>query len=80
MDHCMKKGKHLVFIFIKMIIFVFISLMNFSFAKAIPRALSSQRRRQQLDYIQWKQDDDIIKLGVSEKQKPPGIGMHENCA
>jgi hypothetical protein len=48
----MKKGKHLVFIFIKMIIFVFISLMNFSFAKAIPRALSSQRRRQQLDYIQ----------------------------
>jgi hypothetical protein len=34
--------------------------------------------RQQLDYIQLGQVDDIIQLGVSETQETPGIGMHEN--
>ncbi len=36
--------------------------------------------RQQLDYIQLKQDDDITKSRVFEKQKPLGVGMHENGA
>jgi hypothetical protein len=34
--------------------------------------------RQQLDYIQSGQDDDITKSRVFEKQKPLGIRMHEN--
>ncbi len=51
---------------------------EFNFEKAIPRGLSSQRLRQQLDYIQLGQDDDIIELGVFEKQKPLGTKMHEN--
>jgi hypothetical protein len=33
--------------------------------------------RQQLDYIQLGQNDDLTKLRVSKKQKPLGVGMHE---
>ncbi len=30
--------------------------------------------------MQLRQDDDNIKLGVFEKEKPLGVGMHENGA
>ncbi len=53
---------------------------EFRFEKIIPRGLSSKGQRQQLHYIQLRQDDDITKLGVFEKQKPPIIRMHENGA
>jgi hypothetical protein len=51
---------------------------EFSFKKTIPRGLSSQRLRQQLDYLQLRQDDDIIESRVSKKEKPPRVGMHEH--
>jgi hypothetical protein len=53
---------------------------EFNFEKAIPKGLSSQRLNQQLDYIQFGQDDDIIESWVSKKQNPPTAKMHENGA
>jgi len=68
-----------VFILVKMIALVFISLMNLILKKKF-LGLSSWKLWQKLHYIQRRQDDDITKLGVSKKQKPLGIGMHENGA
>ncbi len=36
--------------------------------------------KQWFDYIQLGQDDDIVESRVSETQKPPKAGMHENGA
>ncbi len=77
-DHCLKKGEHLVFTFIKMNCFDVHIFDEFRFEKVIPRGLSSQRLKQQLDYIQLGQDDDIAESRVSKKQKPSKVGMHEN--
>jgi hypothetical protein len=61
-----------------MIALLFISLMNLVLKKSIPRGLSSKGHKQQLHYIQSKQDDEITKSIIYENQKPLGATMHEN--
>lgn len=52
---------------------------EFGYEKIILKGLSSKGQRQQLHCIKLKQDNDITKLGVFEKQKPRKIRMHENA-
>jgi len=52
--------------------------MNLVLKKSILRGLSSKAHKQQLHYIQSRQDDEITKSRISEKQKPLGAKMHEN--
>ncbi len=78
MNHCLKKGEHLVFTLITNDCFVVHFFDEFGFEKVILKGLSSKGQRQQLHCIQSKQDDKITELRIPKKQKPLGAKMHEN--
>jgi hypothetical protein len=78
--HCLKKREHLVFTLIANDCFIVHIFYEFGSKKSIPRGLSSKGQKQQLHYMQSRQDDEITESEVSKKQKSPGARMHKNGA